>query len=109
MTKSFTVKPKKTSLKKVTAKSGAVSATWKKQAAQIDGYQIQYCTKSNFKGKTAKIITLKKSQTAKKISGLKSGQKYYIRIRTYKTVKADGKKRTLYSDWSGKKSVRTKK
>lgn len=109
MTGSFTIKPKKTSLKKVTAKSKGMQVTWNKQKTQIDGYQIQYCTSGKFKGKTLKTVTAKKNDTSKKISKLKGKTKYYVRIRTYKTVKVSGKSKKLYSDWSGKKTVKTKK
>lgn len=109
LTGSFTIRPKKTSLKKVTAKSKGMQVTWNKQKTQIDGYQIQYCTSGKFKGKTLKTATAKKNDTSKKISKLKGKQKYYVRIRTYKTVKVNGKSKKLYSDWSGKKTVNTKK
>ena len=91
MTGSFTIRPKKTSLKKVAAKSKGMQVTWNKQAAQIDGYQIQYCTSAKFKGKTLKAVTVKKNSTVKKISKLAGKKKYYVRIRTYKTVKVNGK------------------
>lgn len=107
--KSFTVKPKKTSLKKASAKSKGMQVSWKKQTAQMDGYQLQYSTNASFKGKTTKLATAKKSAVSKKISKLKGKKKYYVRIRTYKTVNADGKKVKLYSEWSAKKSVKTKK
>ncbi|HCT91385.1 MAG TPA: hypothetical protein DF613_08425 [Lachnospiraceae bacterium] len=109
MTGSFTVKPRKTSLKKVTAKSRGMQVTWKKQAAQIDGYQIQYSTDKKFTGKTAKFLKAKKSAAAKTVSRLKEKKQYYVRIRTYKAMKVNGKKKTLYSDWSDVKTVRTKK
>ncbi len=108
-TENFTIRPKKTSLKKVSAKSRGIQVVWKKQTTQTDGYEIQYCTSGNFKGKTLKKATVKKGATAKKISGLKGKKKYYVRIRTYKTVRVDGKNKKLYSDWSGKKTVRTKR
>ena len=38
------------------------------------------------------------------VKGLRTGKKYYVRIRTYKTV---GNK-TYYSDWSPVKTIRTK-
>ena len=104
----FTIRPKGTSLKKAAAKTRGFQLTWKKQASQTDGYQIQYSTSSKFKGKTAKMITAKKNTTAKKVSKLKANKKYYVRIRTFKTVKVNGKKRTLCSNWSAVKTVRTK-
>lgn len=105
----YTIRPKKTSLKKTSAKSKGMQVKWKKQTAQTDGYQIQYSTSKNFTGKTTKLTTAKKSADSKKISRLKGKKKYYVRIRTYKTVNVNGGKVKLYSDWSGKKSVKTKK
>ena len=109
MTAAFTIRPKGSSLKKVTARSKGIRVTWKKQTAQIDGYQIQYCLDKNFKGKTARTVTAKKNAAAKNITKLKGKKRYYVRIRTYKNVKTAGKDRKLYSDWSGKKSVYTKR
>lgn len=105
----FKIRPKKTSLKKVSAKSKGMQVSWKKQTVQIDGYQLQYSTSGSFKGKTTKLTSAKKSAVSKKISKLKGKKKYYVRIRTYKTVKVNGKKVKLYSNWSAKKSVKTKK
>ncbi|MCC8107038.1 MAG: hypothetical protein LIO99_13740 [Clostridiales bacterium] len=45
------------------------------------------------------------SKTSVKLSGLKKGKTYYVRIRTYKKV--NGK--TYYSAWSSKKTVKIKK
>ena len=43
------------------------------------------------------------------VTKLKSKKKYYIRIRTYKTVKVNGKSKKIYSGWSKVKAVTTKK
>ena len=43
-------------------------------------------------------------KTSKKVTKLKAKKKYYVRIRTYKTV--SGTK--YYSEWSKTKTVRTK-
>ncbi len=108
--KTFTIRPKGCSLGKLTAKPKGFQVAWKGQKSQTSGYQIQYCMAKNFKGKTAKFIDIKKNATAKKkVSKLKAGKKYYVRIRTYKTVKVNGKNTKLYSDWSKMKAVRTKK
>ena len=39
---------------------------------------------------------------------VKSKKKYYVRIRTYKTVKANGKAQKIYSSWSKTRTVKTK-
>ena len=47
--------------------------------------------------------TIKKNKTSKTVlKGLKTKKKYYVRIRTFKTV---GKKK-YYSSWSSKKKVK---
>ena len=98
----YTVIPKNTSLSKLTAGKKSFTVTLKKYTTQTTGYQIQYSTSSNFKG--AKTVTLSNKTTAKKVKGLKSKKKYYVRVRTYKTV--DGKK--YCSKWSKVKTVKTK-
>lgn len=92
------------------AKPKGFSAKWKKQASQTNGYQLQYSTNSKFKGKDAKTVSIKKNRTtSKSVSKLKAKKKYYVRIRTYKTVKIKRKNVTLYSAWSKAKTVKTKK
>ena len=94
-------KPAKMKAPTVKAGKKKVALAWKK-IGNADSYQIQYSTNSKFKkakslncsGKTAKA-TIKK---------LKSGKKYYVRIRAYK--KLDGKK--YYGSWSKVKSVKVK-
>ena len=92
-----------TTITSVKTKSEAFTIKWKKKT-NIAGYQIQYSTNSKFK-KGNKTIKIKKAKTvSKKITGLKPSKKYYVRIRTYKTVN----KKTYYSSWSKKKNVTTK-
>ena len=100
----FTIKPKATSISSVSAGSKKFTVKWKKQSTQVTGYQIQYSTSSKFS--KAKTVTIgKNSTTSKTISKLKGKKKYYVRVRTYKTV---GKTK-YYSSWSSAKSVTTKK
>ena len=104
VSKTFTIIPKGTSLSKLAAASKGFSATWKKQTTQTTGYQIQYSTNSKFKN--TKTVTISKNSTVKKkITRLSGEKKYYVRIRTYRTV--SGKK--IYSIWSSTKTVKTKK
>ena len=106
--KTFTIKPKATSVSKLTAKSNGFTVKWKKQKTQTTGYQIQYSVFSNFKN--AKTVTVSKnSTTSKTVSKLSIKKKYYVRVRTYKTVKVNGKSTKIYSSWSKSKSVTTKK
>ena len=104
VTKTFEIVPAGTKISKITAKKKGFTVKWKKQAVQTTGYEIQYSTSNKFKGaKTAGNIKAKK--TSQTISKLKAKKKYYVRIRTYKTV--GGK--NYYSDWSAAKNIKTKK
>ncbi len=110
-TKSLTynINPKGTSVSKLTAAKKGFKVTWKKQATQTTGYQVQYSTNKNFK-KGNKTVTISKNKTtSKSVSKLSAKKKYYVRVRTYKTVKIGGKSVKLYSGWSKAKSVTTKK
>lgn len=110
VTKTFTICPKAASISKLTAKSKGFTVKWKKQSSQTTGYQIQYSTSSKFTAKTTKTVTVNKNQkTTENILKLKGSQKYYVRIRTYKTVANGGKSQKIYSNWSKSKTVRTKK
>ena len=101
---SFTINPKPTTLSKVTVASKGFTAKWKKQTTQTTGYQIQYSTDKNFKSGNKTVTVKGNKTTSKKISKLKSGKTYYVRVRTYKTV--SGKK--YYSSWSKAKTVKTR-
>ena len=104
----YNINPKGTSVSKVTAAKKGFKVTWKKQATQTTGYQVQYSTSSKFK--SAKTVTISKNKTtSKSVSKLTAKKKYYVRVRTYKTVKVNGKNVKLYSGWSKAKSVTTKK
>ena len=100
------------SLKKKTFKISSLKSTKKntivvktKKQAQIKGYQVQYSTSKKFKKKTTKAVKVAtKKGLNKTVKGLKSGKKYYVRVRAYKM---NGKK-TVYSAWTAKKSVKVK-
>ncbi|MCD7722388.1 MAG: fibronectin type III domain-containing protein [Clostridiales bacterium] len=66
------------------------------------GYQIRYSKNSNMT--SAKYITKSSSSSEAKISGLKSGTKYYIQIRAFRKVNGE----YIYSAWSNKVSNITK-
>ena len=101
-TLAFTILPKATNLALAGAKK-AFTAKWTKVAG-VTGYQIQYATNAKFT--IAKAVTVKgAAKYAQAVKNLKGGAKYYVRIRTYKTV--DGK--NYFSTWSAAKAVTTKK
>ena len=107
VTITFKILPKGIStLGKIKAKSKGFTANWKKQTNSTTGYQLQYSTSKKFTGNTTVTKTIGKASTTKlTVSKLKAKKKYYVRIRTYKTV--NGQK--YYSSWSITKSVSTKK
>ena len=84
-----------------------MTVKWKKTAStKSTGYEIRYSTKKNFAKnatKTVKVAGVK--TTSKKITGLTQGKRYYVQVRTFLT---SGKK-TYYSAWSKKKSVKISK
>ena len=73
---------------KTTAKAGkgAIKVSWKK-AKGASGYQIQVAT--NKKMKNAKKYVVSKSAKTYKVKGLKSGKKYYVKVRPLKTYKGE--------------------
>jgi hypothetical protein len=104
VTLTFKINPKGTYLTAAKPLKKGFKAVWKKRAKNITGYQIQYATNKKFtKGK--KTVTVKgAANTYKKITKLTANKKYYVRVRTYKTV--SGKK--YYSKWSKSRAVTTK-
>ena len=102
--RTITIKPASTKISKLTAKSKSIVVKWTKKTTQTTGYQIQYSTSSKFTSPKYATIT-KNTTTSKTLTKLKGNKKYYVRIRTYKTV--NGTK--YYSAWSLAKSIKTKK
>ena len=100
-TRYYRIKPKGTSISKLSKASKAFTVKVKKQpSATATGYQVQYSVYRSFK--SAKTRTF--NGTSLKISKLKRKKKYYVRVRVYK--KSGSEK--FYSSWSAVKSVKTK-
>ena len=89
-------------LKKV-AKSGkgAITVTWKKVSG-AEGYQIQCAGNRKFK-KAVNKETARKNKI--KVKKLRSGRRYYVRVRAYKKA-ADGTK--IYGKYSRLKKITVK-
>lgn len=98
---------KKTSINKINAGKKSLTINFKKQSKNTSGYQISYSVKKTFADDKKKTVASFKSSSAT-ISELKSNKKYYIRIRTYKTVKVNGKNVKMYGAWSKTKTAATK-
>lgn len=107
--KTFQIIPKGTTISKITPKKKGFALKWNKQAVQTTGYEVAYSTNKDFTKKATGTITVGKSKTvSKSVSKLKAKKKYYVKIRTYKAVKINGKAKKLYSAWSKIKTVITK-
>ena len=100
------------SIKKKTFKISSVKSSKKKtlvvkaaKQKEMAGYKVQYSTSKKFTKKTTKTVKVAtKKALNKTVKGLKSGKKYYVRVRAYKV--ADGK--TVNSAWTKTKSVKVK-
>ena len=103
VTKTFKINPAKQEIQKLTAKSKAFFVDWA-QKGSATGYEIQYATNSKFTN--AKKVTITNNKTDKTtVSKLSGKKKYYVRVRSYTTVKGT----KYYGAWSASKSVTTKK
>ena len=100
----ITVNPTKSVLSKVSnSASKKMTVVWRKNAVG-SGYQIQYSTSSKFTSARTVSVT-KNTIVSKTIGNLVKGKKYYVRIRTYKTI---GNVK-YYSGWGAVKTVTIKK
>ena len=105
----YNITPKGTSLKTPKKAKKAITVKWKRQAAKmsksrITGYQIQLATDKKFT-KNRKTVNVKGyKKVSRKVKRLKAKKKYYIRIRTYKTVSG----KNYYSGWSKVKTAKTR-
>lgn len=71
---------------KAKAGKGTVKVSWKKDKS-ASGYQIKLA--KNKKMKNAQVIKVDSSKRSYKISGLKKGKTYYVRVRPVKTRKGN--------------------
>ncbi len=103
ITASYTINPTAVGGFTLTKAKKAFKVKWSKFKADRSGVQISYSTKKSMKN--AKTVTVKGSSSkAKTVKKLKKKTKYYVKVRSYKTV--GGK--TYYSSWSKVKTVKTK-
>ena len=107
VTNTATVKaPAKTTVKLSKAKKTSIKVSWKKISG-VAAYQIQYSTSKNFKN--AKTVKVSAKSASKVLKKLKKNKKYYVRVRSYKVTKVNNKSKNVYSAWSAKKVLKTKK
>ena len=96
----ITVNPKSTQITKINRDSTKTAIIKWKKSTDADGYVIQFSAKSNMSNVVNRTIKGKQRVSAK-INNLRKGQKYYVRIQTFKRVSG----KTYYSKWSSKKTI----
>ena len=103
--RTFEICPEGTAISgKIKAQSEGFQVKWKKRNRNVTGYEVQYSTSKKFTRKTTVTKAIKKKSAGKlTVQNLKPGKKYYVRVRTYKTVK----KKNFCSAWSRCRSVTT--
>lgn len=104
--KTYSIAPRGTEIKGVTVRSkNSILLKWQKQNSQVDGFEIQCSTDKGFsKGKIRTTGVKGSKKTSAIVKNIKRNQAYYIRIRSYKKVKQNGKTVKVYSEWSEVKS-----
>lgn len=99
----FKINPNMTPITKLTKGKKSFKVKWKKRTKQVTGYQIRYSTSPKMTGAKYRMAKGYKT-TTKTVKKLKSKKKYYVQVRTYKTV--SGVK--YFSGWSKVKTVKTR-
>ena len=95
-------RPAKPSIRLLRSSQKALTVKTKRYK-KIKGFQIRYSRNKSMSG--SKTVTVKGKQLNKTIKLLRSGKRYYVRIRTYKLRNG----RRVYSKWSKRKSIRIPK
>ncbi len=95
----FKIVPKGVGVSNTSSTCKTIKYTWGR-VKNAKGYKIQYSTSKKFK--KAKKVTIKNRKICVKyFNNLKSGKKYYFRVRAYKTVKG----KNYYGKWSSSSRV----
>lgn len=94
-------KPARTSLTKLTTgTTHYIKAYWKQKTCT--GYQVKIARSSDFRT-SAKVYNVSSYKTvSKKITGLKAGKYYYVKVRPYKTYGSN----TAYGSWSSSHKIK---
>lgn len=101
--KNFKIYPAKQSIQKLETRYKGFFVDWV-QKGSATGYEVQYSTSSSMSGAVTKKLTANKPDTLT-VSKLKSGKKYYVRVRSYTNVHGE----VYYGNWSDIKSITTAK
>ncbi len=90
------------SIRKLDSKNRSAIVKYKK-VKSVTGYQVQISTSKNYAGKKTKMKSYRSNQIfTRKISNLKKGQTYYLRVRAYQRDSAGYK---IKGKWSKSKKI----
>lgn len=90
-------------ISRLKANKASITVAWKSDGQGATGYQIIYGTSKKLK--TFRSTTSLTGTNSKTIGSLKSGKRYYVKMRTYQTVNGE----RIFSAWSKTKSIKTKR
>ena len=76
----------------------------KKSAKKVNGYELRYSRKKSMANAVTKTIGKKNARTSKTVKNLKKNKKYYVQVRAFQYING----MTYYSDWSKSKKVKTR-
>lgn len=100
----FTVKPAKAEVTKLTAEKTSATVKIKSQKSSgVTGYEVYYQ-----KDGSTKWNSVKTTKTSCKLTKLKKGNSYYVKVRAYAKVKSGKKTKTLYGAYGDVEVVAVK-
>ena len=104
--RNFKIIPKQVTELKLTAGKNEFKATWKEEKGEtLSGYELQYSTTDSFKKNVVTLKIGKASTTWKRVTKLKAGTTYYVRVRAFRTKGSN----VYRSKWSSVNKVKTLK
>ena len=102
----FKINPKQVTGLKLTAGKNEMKAIWKEEKGEtLSGYELQYSTSANFKNDAATMTIGKAATPWKRVTKLKAGTTYYVRVRAFRTKGSN----VYRSKWSSVNKVKTLK
>jgi hypothetical protein len=89
-----------TNITSLSSSKKSIKVSWRK-ISKVTGYEVQLASNNRFTSGKKAYRTIGYS---KKITGLKKGRTYYLRVRSYKSIK----RKIQYSSWSAVRSIKCK-
>ncbi|MCQ2546791.1 MAG: S8 family serine peptidase [Clostridia bacterium] len=103
--KSYRISVGKTGIYKLSPARGAFTVRVEKRAKKyVSGYQFRYSLKSDMSKAKIRTVGNRYDKTSRKLGKLKRNTKYYVQVRTYKTINGT----RYHSAWGSTKAVKTR-